>query len=103
MSILLRISKRLFPDLVAPPSLNGLPPSLSGIFRRILQPTRIIKHPIYGEYRVTAYSRDEWERVIAHNHAKMMKKYSDQHTWVEITDVRPNEAVKIIFHPKEKN
>jgi hypothetical protein len=75
MSVLSRIAKNLFPDLVAPPILKGLPPSYAGIFKRFIRTTRVIHHPIYGEYSVVQLSCDEHLRLVEHNYDEKIRKH----------------------------
>lgn len=69
-----RIATRCFPNVFAPSILQGLPPSWSGIFARIISPQRMIDHPKYGSYKIVTLSRDEERRVTAHNFQKMIDK-----------------------------
>ena len=73
--IFLRVAKHLLPDLFAPNTLRGLPPSWSGVISRIISPSRIVSHPIYGVHKITVISRDEERRLAKFQFQELINKY----------------------------
>lgn len=71
MSFITKIAVSCFPKIAAPPALKGLQPSLSGIFKRILSPPRIIHDSTYGTRVITPLSRDEYQRVVDLNYRNL--------------------------------
>lgn len=74
-SIIIGMGKKYCPSVFAPTALQGLPPSWSGIFGRIVNPPRSVDHPQLGKYTYTQLSRDEDQRVCAHNFQKIINQF----------------------------
>ncbi len=103
MSILYRIGKSLFPDLVAPPVLKELPPSWAGIFKRIVRPTRIVKNPVYGTHSITLLSREEYQRLIKHNSIEMLEQCYPNYKEIDFRDYEPPVTDKNIKDAKKES
>lgn len=81
-----KIGANLFPSVFAPPFLNGLSPSWTGIIARIWSPARIVNHPVYGSYQTTLISRDEERRLRALTFEKLISQYPGKYHECVIRD-----------------